>query len=144
MPHPHKNIKPSHQKPTESGSNKPSSSPEASKKKERPAPPKNPEIEAMLKKIRGMKTDLSTKLQLLYERGKRMGIDVEGIMGNPVNFTPAQWATIQRDKEMLSNKIDEVLFPILGPKKKTKSTAVLTKERKGKTLGSRKKWMPMR
>lgn len=144
MPHPHKNIKPSHQKPIPAASNK-SLAPPAKNNKTASQPIRHtPEIESMLKKIRTMKVDLNTKLQLLYERGKRMGVDVDSIMGNPANFTPAQWAAMQRETEKLSEKIDEVLFPILGPKKKTKTTAALTKERKGKTLGSRKKWMPVR
>lgn len=103
----------------------------------------DPEIASMLKKVDLMKRDLEKKLSALYEKGSLYRIDIEKYLNDPTNFTKAEWEKLEKDKDFLYNKVLSVMTPAAGLKKLPKSKEKLTKERKGKTLGSRKNWIPM-
>jgi hypothetical protein len=65
-------------------------------------------------------------------------------LDNPKNFSPREWEIVQKNKHLLEEKVWDVvgleLKPATGPKRREN----LAGERKGKTLGARKKWIPMK
>lgn len=97
----------------------------------------------MLQKMKGMNVDLENQLRDLYKQGKESGVNVDNLLRNPAIFPMGEWNTINREKDKLLAKMNDIVDPMRGKKKK-KSISQLTKERKGKTLGSRRNWMPMK
>lgn len=97
----------------------------------------------MLQKMKGMNVDLENQLRDLYKQGKESGVNVDNLLRNPAIFPMSEWNTINMEKDKLLAKMNDIVDPMRGKKKK-KSISQLTKERKGKTLGSRRNWMPMK
>lgn len=133
--------------PTE-GPRQPVPDKDVTKRRENPIPkvPQDPEIREMLGKIKAMQSDLQARFNLLYQE---TGMDAERLktfMDNPKNFLPKDWEYLQQNKQLLEEKVwtavGEELRPT--PDKKIRTRANPADERKGKTLGSRKKWLPMK
>lgn len=112
----------------------------------RPTPKKpvhrDPEIAAMLKQIDEMQNDLQNKFDHIKSQAGLTTEDIQDFMNNPKNFTPKQWEQIEQTKNELGNKVWAAIGLELKPKPRTREN--IAGERKGKTLGGRKKWIPMR
>lgn len=121
-----------------------------------PSPPPNPilprpelpimrnmGVQEMLDRIRFMEDDLQKKMDKICELSGMSQKEIESFIENPNNFRPGYWKRAQLQKEQLEEK----LYNALGLKAKKniikKKKVKLAKERKGKTLGARKGWMPM-
>lgn len=121
---------------------------DVTKKRESPIPkvPQDPEIKEMVGKIKQMQTDLQSRLDEMYLETGMNGEQLKTFMENPKNFLPKDWEYIQNNKHVLEAKVwetlGEELKPPTGPVIRTRAN--VADERKGKTLGSRKKWLPMR
>lgn len=104
---------------------------------------RDPEINEMLNKMYRMQEDLQTKLKQIYDANGISSNQIRNFLNNPGNFPPDVWQKIQMQRDALEKKIREVL-PTYAKKTKTGHIAGMTsKERKSKTLGARKKWIPM-
>lgn len=102
------------------------------------------EVRAMLMRIHEMKNDLEKKLTNIYEKAALSKIDIEEFLDNSDNFTKKEWDRIQKNKDALIQNLSLVFTPEDTVRKQPKSKEKLAKERRGKTLGVRKKWIPVR
>jgi|688.fasta_scaffold16531_13 hypothetical protein len=101
----------------------------------------DPEIASMLQKIDDMKLDLQKKLDYIKNRMGWSNDQIQQFMNNPKNFPPKEWERIQQTKNALGDKVWAAIGLELKPKPRTREN--IAGERKGKTLGARKKWIPM-
>ena len=111
-----------------------------------PQPPKkhrDPEIREMMKKIDDMKQDLLKKMEYLQRTGGLTYEQVRAYMENPKNFTKTEWDKLQQTKNELGDKVWNALGEELKPKAEHVRENV-EGERKGKTLGARKRWIPVK
>lgn len=103
----------------------------------------DPELNDMFAKIYKMKDDLDNKFSRVREITGLSGSEISNYLNNPNNFTPFQWKQMEMDKK----QAEEKLYLGLGKGSKEKSAKKLvekkTKERRGKMLGARKKWLQM-
>lgn len=107
---------------------------------------RDPEINEMLNKIYNMQDDIQTKLNEIYEKNAISPRQVKKYLNNPRNFPPDVWQKIQLQRDTLERKIGDILQSYVKPQKKGHLTGMpsgTSKERRIKTLGSRKKWIPM-
>src|SRR4051812_46676827 len=98
----------------------------------------------MLTKMQRMHDELELKLDQIYQNS---GIDpgaVKNYLNNPNNFNSREWERIQSQRETmwsrmgLKSSVDEEKF------KKQQELDKVSKERKSKSLGARRNWIPMR
>ncbi len=110
-----------------------------------PTPPKvvnrDPEITDMLKNIEFMQKDLQNKLEYIKQKTGWGSEEIQKFMANPRNFSPKEWKQLQQNKDILGDQVWSTLGMELKPKESHRKN--LAKERKGKTLGARKKWISM-
>lgn len=107
---------------------------------------KDPEIKDMMGKIHLMRQDLERKMNQIYNIS---GLDTDSFkefLNNPKNFGNKDWQFIQENKSVLEQKVwltigDELKPPTGGPALPGREN--IAGERKGKTLGARKKWINM-
>lgn len=103
----------------------------------------DPEITKVLNKIYEMRDDLETQMGDLFKKTGMSRFEIESFLNNPTNYPKGKWDKIQTEKKILEDKLDSILG--VDNKEKVKKAEVNTaKERKGKLLGGRKKWIPIR
>lgn len=129
--------------------NQPSSSPlPASEKKEIQLQSgygdADPEVIEMFHRIRQMKRDIDSNLSDLRTKGESYRIDVDQYIEKSGGLFPKELEKVHQDEQAFINKVNSLFTPEACLKKVVKSKDQLTQERKGKTLGSRKKWIPIR
>jgi len=108
---------------------------------------KDPETLTMLDQMRQMRLKLKTQLSDMYDLGKKYHLDVDSLLKSSQNMNPKELEQIFQESEQFENQIKSVMKPHSGVTKRTgpKSIETLEKERKSKTLGSRKKnWISVR
>jgi hypothetical protein len=102
-----------------------------------------PELEELFAKMYAMKDDLDAKLNKVGELVGMSTKEISSYLNNPNNFSPAQWEKMQADRK----KVEQQLYLGMGQEvKEKKAKKVLekkAKERRGKMIGSRKKWLQM-
>lgn len=104
----------------------------------------DPEVVKMFSRMREMRLDLENQLDSVKKKGEESKFDVEAYLAKSVHFRPQEIEKSLQDQKEFEEKINDVLSPESCLKKIKKSKEKLTQERKNKTLGSRKKWIPMR
>ena len=101
----------------------------------------------MLMQMHEMKKDLEKQLTHLYDLGKVAKVDVDRYFGYRFNLSPKEIALMQEFEKNLTEKVDQVIPPESCikrlPTEEDKLTEELTHKRKGKTRGSRRKWLPI-
>lgn len=115
---------------------------------------RNPIVESMLDRMNQMRGEIDDKIEALTRDHNISNETIRQYLGNPNNFTKEQWEFLQEKNHELSQKIWAVVEPI-------SSTVALNKEavleastethphtstpgRKGKFVGSRRKWISTR
>lgn len=131
-------------------------SPDAHSSKKPKAPPPKKAEEAkqevspkedafkVLANMKKMHEELNVKIDNLFKQSGRDPREIREYFKEPRNFTAHEWKRIQDRKEELEAYIKVVSKEELKKKKSKQKTSEMSKERKGKTLGARKKWLPMR
>lgn len=110
-----------------------------------PATPALPdeEVGSIFKRIREMDQDLQKRIQRICQLSGMSKEELESYIEDPKNFRADQWKKMQEEKEEYEAKI----VTGLGMEAKTRSQGIkkkkLDKDRKGKMLGARKKWLQM-
>ncbi len=103
----------------------------------------NKELEEMFKKVYAIKDEVEAKINKLSELSGMSRQEIEIYLGNPNNFAPHIWTKIEREKKAVEDK----LYADLGiGAKETRAKKLKEKQEKnrsGKTLGARKKWLQM-
>jgi hypothetical protein len=108
-----------------------------------PAVRRDPEVREMMKKIEDMKQDLSNKMENIHRKSGLTYDQIRVYMENPKNFSKTEWEKIQKTKDELGEKVWNALGQELKPKT-THERENIAGERKAKTLGARKRWIPMK
>lgn len=82
----------------------------------------------------------------IEEAFQKAGVDPKELSKyceNPDNFTPSQWLRYKQRKEQVEMQITGLSKENLSKVKEAKAKSQVSKERRGKTLGSRKNWLNM-
>lgn len=120
--------------------------PEPKEKKNVEPPPtrayRDPQVDAMMQQIREMNQDLKSQMESISKKTGLSYDELKKLVDNPKNFSPADWAFLQKNKQLLGDKVWGVVG--IPNKPKAKQRENVAGERKAKTLGARKKWIPMR
>lgn len=103
-----------------------------------------PNADQALEHMRKLHAELNLRIDKMYELSQKDPKEVNEYFSNPRNFTSQQWVKIQERKEELEAFLEGVPRSEVQKKKMKKEISKMSKDRKGKTLGARKKWMPMR
>jgi hypothetical protein len=106
---------------------------------------KDPEINGMLNKMYRMQENIQTKLNEAYDKSGISASQIKNFLNNPSNFSPDIWQKIQGQRDVLEKQIGDVLKNYARKTKKgyAPGSTVNSKERKSKTLGARRNWIPM-
>jgi hypothetical protein len=106
------------------------------------------EINEMMKQIDEMSRELRYQLESASKKAGRSYDGLRQLVENPKNFTPEAWAFIQKNRDLLSEKVWNsigVTYHPQAPQETPTPEAPRREnkagERKGKTLGARKKWI---
>jgi hypothetical protein len=125
----------------------PKKKPEKSEKPQIPKVISLPSNQDTLAELAKMKETHAKFTNQFDETLKKAGHDqatLSKFCQNPSNFTKEQWEALQKKKEGLELMFSGLSKEALEEKKKKKAQATASKERRGKTLGSRKNWLDMR
>lgn len=98
----------------------------------------------VLSNMKKMHEELNLKIDRLFQMSGKDPREVRDYFNNPKNFPAHEWKRIQERKEELEIYIRSLSKEELKKKKTKQEVSKMSKERKGKTLGARKKWLPMR
>jgi len=102
------------------------------------------EIQEMFDRMLEMRRDLDKKTDELKNAISLSQQDVVKFFSNSKNFTPQEWSIIQQSRSDLEKRV----WAVVGKDPKKVREKQLeekdTKSRKGKTLGSRRNWIPIR
>lgn len=121
------------------------------KGKETPSPPPAPikttgeteTVEEMLSKIAAMRDDLRKKMDILVEKSGVSRQEIVNYCSNPNNFSTQKWEQMERKRRDFEAKVWAALGKSVEGAKEQQASKD-TKARKGKTLGARGNWIPMR
>jgi hypothetical protein len=104
----------------------------------------DPEISAMLDKMKSMKDDLENQLSSVYQKGRESKVNVSLMIESASALTNAQLEKMKEQEKLLSDKINAVIPAESCLKKPLKSKEKMTQERQGKLRGARNNWIPVR
>lgn len=102
------------------------------------------DINEIFAKIKEMKAEIDEKIQFILGQKGHTAESIKRYLNDPQNFTPAEWTMMQTHRVELEQKLGSLINPQLKTFQKTQEATEKDKSRKGKTLGSRKKWLPMK
>lgn len=105
---------------------------------------KDGEVEQLISEMKKMNEELNKKIDSAFKTSGTDPREMSEYVNNPKNFTPAQWEEMQARKEQLEINLSGTSKSEVRAKQAKKEVSKMTKERKGKTLGSRKNWLSMR
>jgi hypothetical protein len=98
---------------------------------------------AIFQRICEIRRDLDAKIANIYEEGKRINLDLDVYFDYVDQLSKQGKLSLQSNHKEMFEKLNKAFKRLR--KKKAKSKETLTKERKTKTIGARKKnWIPMR
>jgi hypothetical protein len=123
---------------------------------EKPTPPKKSlspapsaselsesDLSEMLSKMKDLYDQLNKRF---FETCEKFGMDIkhiQEILNNPNNFRPGEWNRIQKQRQDLLAGIWKSLGKEEQARIKKVELEKKGKDRKGKTLGARRQWLPM-
>lgn len=102
------------------------------------------EIDAMMNKIRQMHDDIERKLDDVYQKTGMDPKKIKTLLDNPNNFNPRQWEAVQEQRKNYASQISPPGVEGAESPSQESTENLTVKERKSKTIGSRRKWIPMR
>lgn len=110
------------------------------------AAPLNPQTEALLERVQRLRRELENKLEEFYSKTGLKDSDIKVFLANSSNFSPSEWEFVKKYRAMLYAQFSQQTHYKIAEKKVAISDEPegLSKIRKTKTLGSRKKWLPMK
>jgi hypothetical protein len=113
-----------------------------------PASPMNLETKAIMAQINEMHQDLQAKVQYIESKCDLLGPGLANYIKEKKEFTPEELSFIEKSKGLLGEKIWGLLGkPSKSPIEPSPAPApspASPANRKHKTLGVRKKWMPVK
>jgi len=100
------------------------------------------EVKAMLDRIDAIKRDLREKVAILIEQHGYTPSTIKKYLNDPKNFTPEQWVSIQKQKDEIAKVVGVAIDPLMRKQKK-QIEKKQDDRAKNKSIGARKRWMPM-
>ena len=105
--------------------------------------PSNSEVNQMFEKIYEMRSEILAKLDLFCEKTGISKEEIQNFFDNPDNFSPQKWEQVQVKRQSLEQQIISIFGQGAAPQKSNQKLKKISKERKGKTLGARQRWIPL-
>ncbi|CUI15714.1 conserved hypothetical protein [Candidatus Protochlamydia naegleriophila] len=107
------------------------------------------DVERMISNVRQLHDEIDRKLDEIYQKSGWSPKYIETFLDNPNNFTREEWERVQLERQNFLNSLKTEKELAMAPATKTKSqqdreTLQSTKERRGKTIGARRNWIPMK
>lgn len=106
------------------------------------------DVDQVIVRVREMHDEIEKKLEAIYQKTGLTPKYVRDYLANPNNFNSFEWDRIQKNRQELlgsllgSTKVEETQEQ--KAKSAEKATEKSTKERRGKMVGTRKNWIPIR
>ena len=105
---------------------------------------KDPQIKEWIERIETLHQEIESKTNQLIEKGGQSPLSIKRYLDDPKNFTQKDWQLIQVQRDTMDKDFGRSIDPLFPKQRKEKENKTLSKERKGKSLGSRKRWLDMR
>lgn len=103
------------------------------------------EVFEMFQRMRDMRRDLDNKLSELRNKGQSYQFDVDRYIESNKGLYSKDLEKVKQEEQAFTDQVKSLFTPETCIKKNPKTKDQLTHERKGKTLGARKKnWIPIR
>lgn len=104
------------------------------------------DVEKMIVRVREMHDEIDRKLDDIFQKSGWSTKQIKMYLDNPNNFSHEEWERIQKERKNLLNtlKTDSELEKEQSQSSKPKEPEVSGKERRGKMIGARRNWIPMR
>lgn len=107
------------------------------------------DVELMISRVRQLHDEIDRKLDEIYQKSGWSPKYIETFLDNPNNFTREEWEKVQLERQNFLDSLKTEKELAMAPAAKTKSqkdreTSQSTKERRGKTIGARRNWIPMK
>ncbi|HRD55733.1 MAG TPA: hypothetical protein PLC42_04980 [Parachlamydiaceae bacterium] len=102
------------------------------------------EVQRMFDRMVELKEELDKKTDEFKEAVVLSQQDVVKYFNEPKNFTIDQWAVIQESRSELEKRVFDVVGKDLKKVRQKQLESKDSKLRKGKTLGARRNWIPIR
>lgn len=115
----------------------------AKTRQESPRTNDSSEVLEQLKTMQEMHLRMEKQLEEAFQKSGVDPKELAKFCENPDNFTPGQWLRYKQTKEQVEMQITGLSKENLIKSKEVKAKAQVSKERRGKTLGSRKNWLNM-
>ncbi len=101
------------------------------------------EVEKMLQRMSDLHDELSDSLHAAFEQQGMSTDELARFLNDPTYFTEEQWKNIQEERKMQKEKLWEKIGKEKEEQMKLKKKKKKAKQMRGRTLGSRKKWLEM-
>jgi hypothetical protein len=114
---------------------------------ENPAAMKLQDVDNVITRMREIHDDIEKKLDVIYQKSGLTPKYIKDYLNNPNNFNPQEWEKIQQDRQALfssltgGTRVEEMENKTKTTEKELDKEA---KDRRGKMIGSRKNWIPIR
>ncbi|MBA2368566.1 MAG: hypothetical protein H0V82_06040 [Candidatus Protochlamydia sp.] len=104
------------------------------------------DVEKMITTVRQMHDEIDRKLDDIFQKSGWSTKQIKMYLDNPNNFSAEEWERIQKERKTLLNSIktDTDLENEKNQSNKPKEPEGPGKERRGKMIGARRNWIPMR
>lgn len=105
------------------------------------------DLATILDKAKNLYDEINRQLEIVYTKSGWTPEQIEKYLNNPNNFDAEKWQFIQSQRHLLQSDIWKKLGKEEKEVKKIESTKAKeqsAKDRRGKTLGGRKHWIPVR
>ncbi len=103
-----------------------------------------PEMKEIFGKIDNMRQEIVTKMENVFQKGGISQDELGEYLHNPDNFSDQEWKFVSGRRDEIMNDLWKLVGKNTKEVHKKKKKKKVSGERKRKTLGSRKKWIPMR
>ena len=102
---------------------------------------KDPEVTEMLKKIEDMRNDIEQQIEFISRQSGWSKEKIWQFTNDPKNFSSEQWAIVQNENKAFVDKVWAAVAPAIEIHKDQAKKSQEVKDRKGKFIGSRRKWI---
>jgi hypothetical protein len=113
-----------------------------------PASIKLKDVDDIVGRLHEMHDDIEKKLDLIYQKTGLTPKYIKDYLANPNNFNTTEWERVQKERQALLGSLMGAIKIDETPEEKAdnaqKESDKSNKERRGKMIGTRKNWIPMR
>lgn len=104
----------------------------------------NEDADVMLSKMHTMRRELEEKMDDVISLAGVSKEEVTTFLDNPDNFSPTEWEKVKEKKEELAKMAMQITGQKDNKRKVARKEEADTKKLRQKSLGGRKRWIPMR